>query len=135
MRKKKKRNLYLPTYISFLSFFIPFYSYELPSITISLQPKQFLQVFLVIQFPYVGIFQFCSSENVFIPPLFLKTGFVQHGILCWVFPVNNFKMIFHCFLDAIVSDQQLSRIFIFLYITHCLSLSAFNVFSLLISEV
>ena len=52
-------------------------------IIIYLQPKQLLAVSLTIQFSYVWIFQFSSSENVFIPSLFLKNAFAQYRNLCW----------------------------------------------------
>lgn len=113
----------ISTHIYAVSFIL--YSVLQLQVTISLQPKQFLEVFLVIQFPHVGIFQFCSSKNIFIPPLLLKTGFVQHGIHCWQFFPS---IILRRFLGAIVSYQQLSHIIILLYIMHCLSLPAFNVF-------
>lgn len=75
----------------------------------------------VLSFPFSHYFKlglletdslrFPSSKNVLFPPLFLKDIFVVHRILDQqVFSFSTYEILFHFFLNSMVSDKKFTVI-------------------------
>lgn len=84
----------------------------------------------------INSFSFCLSMKDFILPSFLKNCFAGYDILVWqcflLFSFRTLNITSHCLLACKISDEifvvRLLRIA--LYVTWCLSLPAFRMFSL-----
>ena len=128
----RKYNLfYLSRYLSFLLFLI---SKDLCFLGCYFLSTWTIRIYFIMSCRIcplmMNFISFCSSENVFIFPLFLKENdtFLLDGAFWVDSSFNSLKMLFHCLLSFITSDEK----FIIIQITvpryvRVFSLAAFKI--------
>ena len=109
--QEKDGPLHLSMELAFLSVFIPFYRFRLPSSITCLLPERYPFTFLVGKYANYELFLCFMSKTAFISSLFLKAI-----LLAWHFFLSvPWNMLIYCLLTCIAPDEKSAVILIFCF--------------------